>query len=484
VAQAPTAEAAVPEPMPELPAPPPANAKRGDARQRAADLAQRTQRLRDEQDIENLQKIYGYYLDRRMWDHVADLFAADGTIEMGQRGVYVGRKRVREFLSLLGPEGIHDGELNDHVQLQVVVDVAPDGRTAKARSRELDMLGVLDRSGQWSEGVYENAFVKEDGAWKIKALRYFPTFITDYDQGWGKDAQPVPTASKELPPDRPPTSVYQIYPKAHIPPYHYRNPVSGAEPRYPAARGRPSDAAIAAVLAPVKASGKGERKPAVRDVAASLDATAHALGLVKDYDEIANLVSAYGYYLDKNLWNDLADLFAMDGSIELAQRGVYVGRERVRGMLFNVFGAEGPQPNRLGNHIQWQAVIHVAPDGRTAKIRSRMMQQLNFGQRASMGASLYENEVVKEDGVWKFKIDHTFNTWSASYDGGWAKASGRGVPGPSKTYPPDAPPSFVFQMFPTVYEIPFHYANPVSGRPSSAAQPNGAPASAAAAQAR
>jgi hypothetical protein len=31
--------------------------------------------------------------------------------------------------------------------------------------------------------------------------------------------------------------------------------------------------------------------------------------------------------------------------------------------------------------------------------RSRMMQQLNFGARASMGASLYENEFVKEDGV-------------------------------------------------------------------------------------
>jgi predicted methyltransferase len=36
---------------------------------------------------------------------------------------------------------------------------------------------------------------------------------------------------------------------------------------------------------------------------------------------------------------------------------------------------------------QPQAVIHVAPDGETAKVRSRMMQQLNFGQRASMGAS-------------------------------------------------------------------------------------------------
>ena len=46
--------------------------RRPSARDRAADLAARTQRLADEQEVENLQKIYGYYYDRRMWDEVAD----------------------------------------------------------------------------------------------------------------------------------------------------------------------------------------------------------------------------------------------------------------------------------------------------------------------------------------------------------------------------------------------------------------------------
>ncbi|HLF12757.1 MAG TPA: nuclear transport factor 2 family protein [Gammaproteobacteria bacterium] len=443
---------------------PASGGRRGDARDRASDLAHRALLLSDEQEIENLQKIYGYYLDRRMWDEVADLFAADGTIEMGLRGVYVGKERVRAFLDLLGPEGLKDGELNDHVQLQVVVDVARDGRTAKSRSRELNMTGVHESHGEWSEGIYENSFVKENGVWKFKALRYFPTFITDYDQGWAKDAKPVPTASTTLAPDRPPTSVYEIYPKAHIPPYHYDNPVSGKEPSYPAARGRPSDAAIAAVRAAVDSGGGRVRRQQSRDVEALIAETERQIGRVKDFHELDNLESAYGYYLDKNLWNDLANLFAADGSMELAQRGVYSGRERVRGFLFNVFGKEGPTEGRLGNHVQWQPVIHVAPDGQTAKIRSRMMQQLNFGPRASMGASLYENEAVKENGVWKFSVVHTYNTWTAGYDGGWARSAGRGVPGPSKTYPPDAPPTFVFQMFPTVYDIPFHYPNPVSGR--------------------
>jgi acetyl esterase/lipase len=459
---------------------PQASGRRAAPRERAAELAARAQRLADEQEVENLQKIYGYYLDRRMWDEVADVFTDDGTIEMGLRGLYVGKARVREFLSLLGPVGLKDGELNDHVQLQPVVHVAADGRSAKIRSRELNMTGVFESHGEWSEGVYENTFVKDGGVWKIKDLRYFPTFISAYDKGWAEDAQPVPTASAEVPPDRPPTSVYAIYPQAHIPPFHYDNPASGAAPRYPQARGRPSDAAIATVRAPVAVPRAARGRQPQLDAEALLAQAEQQVARVKDFHEIDNLTSAYGYYLDKNFWNDLANLFAANGSIELAQRGVYIGRERVRAFLFNVFGKEGPTEGRLGNHVQYQPVIHVAPDGQTAKVRSRMMQQLNFGPRASMGASLYENEFVKENGVWKFSIDHTFNTWTAGYDGGWARSPGRTVPGPSRAFPPDTLPTFTFQMFPTVYEIPFHYPHPVTGRATSTRLPNPAITSTAA----
>ncbi len=434
----------------------------GDARRRAADLARRAARLKDTQDIENLQRIYGYYLDRNMWDQLAELFAEDGTIEWGQQGVYVGKKRVRAFLDLFGPRGATDGVLNDHIQLQPIVDVAPEGLTARIRSRELAMTGRYRGQGTWSEGIYENTFVKQDGVWKFQSLHFYPTFITDYEKGWAKDAQPAPTASTELPPDRPPTQLYQIYPKAHVPPFHYRNPVTGAPPQYPAVGG-PGKALAAAVLMPV---GKHVAASKVKDVQATLAEAERTVARVKDFDELANLTSAYGYYLDKNLWNNLADLFARDGSMELAQRGVYKGQKRVREFLLTVFGRghEGPVPGRLGNHVQMQPVIHVADDGKTAKIRVRMMQQLCFGSRASMGGSIYENEAVKEDGVWKLSVDHTYNTWTASYEGGWTKGVSGRVPGPSQELPPDAPPTLVFKMFPAIYDIPFHYANPVTGR--------------------
>jgi triacylglycerol lipase len=433
---------------------------RGDAAHQVADLSLRATRLRDEQQIENLQRIYGYYLDRAMWDQVADLFADDGTIEMGQQGVYVGKAHIRQFLGLQGGQGLATGQMNDHLQLQTLIDVAPDGKTARGRSRELAMTGWYQKSGTLSEGVYENSYVKANGVWRIQALHFYPTFISDYDKGWAEDAQPVAGPSTAMPPDRPPTETYAIFPKAHIPPYHYRNPVSGEPPHYPPAGGPDPAIAAGALETPSSAA----VQPAA-DIEGSLAAAEHDIARVRDYDEVENLESAYGYYLDKSLWNSLADLFAKDGSIELAQRGVYRGGDHVRAFLLKVFGRgeEGPVAGRLGNHIQVQPVIDIAEDGQSAKIRVRLLQQMSLGGRASWGGAIYENEAEKEDGTWRFRTDHAYNTFSAAYQGGWAHGASQGMPGPAKDFPPDSPPTARIAMFPTVYDIPFHYANPVTG---------------------
>jgi acetyl esterase/lipase len=429
---------------------------------RMGDLRHRITLLNDAQQIENLQRIYGYYIDRALWDQAADLFAQDGTIESAQQGVYVGKLRVRQFLgSSSTQQGLSWGWMNDHMQLQPIVDVAADGLSAHARSRELDLLGHVGGKGEWMGGVYENTFVKRHGVWMFKSLHFYPTFITDYDKGWALDQQPVPTVSKILPPDHPPTEVYAIYPTAHVPPYHYPNPVSGEMAHYPTVGG-PDPALARAALA---GAGTGYVAPPVANVGTALQQAQTGLERVKAYHEIENLESAYGYYLDKNLWNDLANLFSVDGSMELAQRGAYDGREHVRAFLLKVFGrgSEGPVAGRLGNHMQLQPVIDVAPDGKSAKIRIRMFQQMSFGPRASVGAAVYENTAVLEEGKWKLRDDHTYNTLAANYEGGWVRAANPGTPGPDKELPPDRPPSLKFQMFPVVYDIPFHYANPVTG---------------------
>lgn len=435
---------------------------------RLAQIEHRAQRQQDERDIENLQRQYGYYLDRAMWDQVADLYAPDATFEYAQRGVYVGKARIRQALELLGPAGPQPGHADDHLMLQVVVHVAPDGRTATVRCRDLTMGGDLGGKNHLREGAYENRLVKRGGVWAFSAVHYYLNMATDFDKGWGKDAQPIETASATLPPDRPPTEVYQAYPTAHIPPFDFANPVTGRPIQYSGTFG-PADpapaAARAAKRAPAAAAPPAQGAKTVAQLEAEIAKTRTAIGRLNDYDQIENLESAYGYYLDKNLWDQLADLFAKDSTMELAQRGVYQGQDHIRAFLHAFGGAEGPHLNQLGDHLNLQPVIHVSPDGKSAKVRARVLQMMGAaGGNASMSGAVYENAFVKEDGVWKYKTDHAYNTWVISYDGGWAKQTRGTLPGPNKTVPPDRPPTLVFEAFPKTFDMPFHYANPVTGR--------------------
>lgn len=183
--------------------------------------------LQDQDAVENLQGLYGYYFDKGLWDRVAGLFAANATFEHGQGGVYVGRARVRRALNLFGPNGPEAGRLNNYLQLQPVIHVAADGRTAKARWRAILQLSRPNANGQWGEGTYENRYVKEGGRWKIASLHFYVTALADYDLGFGKGPIPMDGPSAVLPPDRPPTEIYRSLPGAYIPPFHYVHPVTG-----------------------------------------------------------------------------------------------------------------------------------------------------------------------------------------------------------------------------------------------------------------
>ena len=57
-------------------------------------VSDKLQRLGDESAIENLQRIYGFYVDKQLWKEVADLFADGGTLELGGQGVFAGKARV------------------------------------------------------------------------------------------------------------------------------------------------------------------------------------------------------------------------------------------------------------------------------------------------------------------------------------------------------------------------------------------------------
>jgi len=194
---------------------------------RLAAYRERVERLENQNAIENLQALYGYYFDKGLWNDVADLFSSGGSFEYGQRGVYVGQERIRHALLLFGPQGLAPGHLNNHMQLQAVITVAPGGRTATARWQGMVMLSEPGANGIWGLGVYENAYVKEGGVWKIARLHFYVTGYTDYDKGWMKSLIPMEGQSALFPPDKPPTEVYRALPGAYVPPFGFPHPVTG-----------------------------------------------------------------------------------------------------------------------------------------------------------------------------------------------------------------------------------------------------------------
>src|SRR5690606_17329361 len=202
-------------------------------------LAARLQQLADETEVQNLQHAFGYYLDRKMWDDVADLFSAQGYFEALPQGAYVGRQHVQAALAgLYGAPPLNRGELFDHVLVGTVVTVSPDGTQAAARSTQLAMLGRGGEYARWELGVYENRFVKEDGRWKFAAVRYFPRMATDYDLGWAKDARPAPVRLAALPPDRP-SERFEVYPAVQAVALHFVHPVTGHATRVPGSKVAP-----------------------------------------------------------------------------------------------------------------------------------------------------------------------------------------------------------------------------------------------------
>ncbi len=194
---------------------------------RLAAYRERVERLEDQDAIENLQAYFGYFFDEGLWDDVADLFAANGSFEYGQRGVYIGQDRIRRALLLFGPEGLGEGFLNNHMMLQPIIVVAPDGLTATGRWQGMLQLAEPGANGVWGVGIYENEYVKERGVWKISKFHFYPVALADYDLGFMRSSLRMEGPSALFPPDRPPTEAYRTFPSAYIPPFSFDHPVTG-----------------------------------------------------------------------------------------------------------------------------------------------------------------------------------------------------------------------------------------------------------------
>jgi carotenoid cleavage dioxygenase len=206
----------------------------------------------DELDVKKLQYLYGYLIDKCMYDQVVDLFTDDGEVRFfggvwkgkeGVRRLYVDRFRKRFTHDNNGPV---DGFLLDHPQIQQIVTIMDDGVTAKLRGRSTMQAGrhvdytdpsnpVLGVRQWWEGGLYENTYKKgADGKWRIHVLNYFPHWHADFEKGWAyTEAEYVPFPKVLYPedPSGPDALIddHWLWPTHKLLPFHMKHPITGED---------------------------------------------------------------------------------------------------------------------------------------------------------------------------------------------------------------------------------------------------------------
>lgn len=192
-----------------------------------------------------------------------------------------------------------------------------------------------------------------------------------------------------------------------------------------------------------------------------LDRLRTELAALKAERAVIRVQTAYGYYVDKAQWDEAADLFARDATLEIAARGQYRGQERIRRYLHQLPPLEH---GTVFNHMQLQPLVTLSDDLMSAKGRWRAIMEVGFADREELcGEATYENEYKVEDGVWKISRLHCFVTYYVRWNEGWSKG---GVPMGTAFdhFPPDAPQTIDYRSYPDVFIPPYHYPNPVTGK--------------------
>jgi SnoaL-like domain len=199
-------------------------------------------RAEDVEAIKRLTFVFGYYRDKFFYDEALALFTEDAVIDYAG-GKYLGKPSIRRLLGTsrytlpeaIGKRGPQSGLMNDHILMEQVITVSPDGRTANARFKDWNTQGVFGKSQTRSSGVYENEYRKMDGVWKISAMAYCTRYANPYLVN-PRDI-PAPNDSPATPefyprdrngPDRQSNYACHEWPHPGVsPPLHYPHPVTG-----------------------------------------------------------------------------------------------------------------------------------------------------------------------------------------------------------------------------------------------------------------
>ncbi|KAF7552067.1 hypothetical protein G7Z17_g4584 [Cylindrodendrum hubeiense] len=200
--------------------------------------------------------------------------------------------------------------------------------------------------------------------------------------------------------------------------------------------------------------------------------------------EVRKLHHKYGYYLDKCLYQEVVDLFSdrPDAYVQFLN-GRFVGKDSISRLYVKRFaqrfvgGRNGPIEGWLLDHLLAQDIVDLEPGTNIAKFRGRTLMSAGThnnmpaeypgGHRQWWEGGIYENEYIKEDGVWKIFRLRYYPFWHGTFEAGW-QHSNNFVPIFKEVYPENelGPDQLIPEekLWPDTRVVPFHYAHPITGK--------------------
>ena len=193
--------------------------------------------LKDIEAINRLQRSYGFYLEHWMYQDIIDLFAdSPDTMLNIMAGIFMGKEGVRNYFTGVFQMAQSPEFLHQIMQLSGVVDIAPNGKTAKWRGYGVGSVSLPRGEGVYqlfTDGIYITDYVKDDGVWKILKLTWNPLYTAPPEKGWVKPERiaasqqvKIQTFGNAPKPDKP-RDIDPRYPSGYIVPFHYTHPVTG-----------------------------------------------------------------------------------------------------------------------------------------------------------------------------------------------------------------------------------------------------------------
>jgi len=357
-------------------------------------LALDVSRVESVREIKDLTSAFAQLAQFGRWADMAALFSQNGTLQW-DKTISTGPAAIEKWLKAdaAGMDGIAPGSLDTLVASNPLVNLATDGRVAKARYNGWRFQGDGKGGTRIQGGIYENEYVLVgDGeGWKIGLLRYHPLYEGDYAKGWrnagGGELSEVP--------------------------FHYSTDEGGI---------------------PIPPLSVKDREEAMAKVNSTVEELERRISMLNDEDEVRNLQHAYGYYVDQRMWTDVVDLFAKNSTVRIENVGSFTGPGGVLDAMERWMGPEGLSQGVLNEHLIFNTMVEMQSP-REALTRGIEIGLIGDAKNSSAEwqFNVFYNRFIKEDGIWKLQEMEISPLVVADYSKGW----GRGSTMPTVTVPPE-----------------------------------------------